>query len=531
MVFSAGLNVYRSVDDGNTWAPGALLPGYVGALVASAGSLLAGVPEGRVYRSDDLGATWRRLPGSVPSEYSPFALSESAAGLFVGTDRGLFVSHDAGATFELFDRELQGIFIRSVFATDSAVYVGTQQRGIVTYPLPRRFRRLVPVVHDVESGRALFTTELSLTNRSLAEAAVTFRYTASLGSGSGSVTDRIPAGRQTSIPDVLAYLRLRGLAIPAGGQQAGTLLLTFEGPSDSGAVSVLARTTTATSPPQPDGRAGLAYVGVDPDAARATDLEIFGLRESSSDRSNVAIYNPADEPVTFSLTVYSGDGSGASVPISPSATLPPWGWVQANGILRQAGFSDGWVEVKRVSATGGFGAYGVINDNATNDGSYIEATRPAATPLFGNVPVLVASPSFQSELVLANAGDEPAVLTLTYVDSRDVPPGPGGVPKPPLETSLTLPARTQRFVPNALDAFWPPSAPGWPAGRTGALRISTSGATPGRLSRAPELRPSPRPEGVTASSLRAPGPETKPRRGPASPDCGPTRTTARTWQP
>src|SRR5450631_3562358 len=89
--------------------------------------------------------------------------------------------------------------------------------------------RLVPIVLDVFSGTAHFTTELSLTNAEQSGVNVTLRYTASLGSGSGTVPVFLAAGRQLVIPDVLTYLRESGLPIPPGstGQQGGTLLVTF----------------------------------------------------------------------------------------------------------------------------------------------------------------------------------------------------------------------------------------------------------------------------------------------------------------
>lgn len=126
--------------------------------------------------------------------------------------------------------------------------------------------RLVPIVLDVFSGTAHFTTELSLTNAEPNAVSVALRYTASLGSGSGTVPVSLAAGQQFVIPDVLAYLRANGLAIPSGssGQQGGTLLVTFDGVSPRELISATARTTTATGAPQPVGSSGLAYRGLNP---------------------------------------------------------------------------------------------------------------------------------------------------------------------------------------------------------------------------------------------------------------------------
>lgn len=165
---------------------------------------------------------------------------------------------------------------------------------------------------------------------------LTLRYTASLGSGSGTVPVSLAAGRQLDIPDVLAYLRANGLAIPSGssGQQGGTLLVTFDGVSPRELISAAARTTTATGEPQPVGSAGLAYRGLKPaEQTSPGSPGIFGLRANATDRSNVAVYNSSPtESVDFSITAFSGSGEGPNVSASRSTfdcPLPSAGRVRA----------------------------------------------------------------------------------------------------------------------------------------------------------------------------------------------------------
>ena len=86
--------------------------------------------------------------------------------------------------------------------------------------------------------------------------------------------------------------------------------------------------------------------------------------------------------------------------------------------------TNGWVEVRRTSATGSFSAYGVINDNGTNDGSFVTPTAVERRPLFMNVPVLVETGAFLSELVLTNGSSKPGDFVLTYVEAL-ASPGPG----------------------------------------------------------------------------------------------------------
>lgn len=309
--------------------------------------------------------------------------------------------------------------------------------------------RLVPIVLDVFSGTAHFTTELSLTNAERNVVGVTLRYTASLGSGSGSVPDTLSAGRQLVIPDVLAYLRGKGLQIPAGtaGQQAGTLLVTFDGVSASELVSATARTTTATGGLQPVGSAGLAYRGLNPNEQLSAGIpRIFGLRANATDRSNIAVYNSSTTfPVDFNITAFSGSGDGQSKVLREALTVGPLGWAQVS--FGESGFSNGWAEVE----TGCFGAdgcpgraYGVINDNITNDGSYINPVSGDFTAGGEvNIPALVEAGAFRSELLLSNSSNHSQVFRLSYHESVN-PAGGSGV------VTLTLGPAEQRIIPNAI---------------------------------------------------------------------------------
>src|SRR5262249_26372537 len=143
---------------------------------------------------------------------------------------------------------------------------------------------------------------------------------------------------------------------------------------------------------------------------------VFGLRQNAADRSNVAVYNTSNNPVTVKVTAYNGDGSGASTVIAAGDTLAPWGWFQYTRILEGAGYANGWVTVERTSATGQFRIYGVINDNVTNDGSFVEPAGNPDAPAYSNVPVLVENGAFVSDLVFANADTTTALFNVTYVE-------------------------------------------------------------------------------------------------------------------
>lgn len=310
--------------------------------------------------------------------------------------------------------------------------------------------RLVPIVLDVYSGTAHFTTELSLTNAEPNAVDVTLRYTASLGSGTGSTGTSLSAGRQLVIPDILVYLRSKGLQIPAGtsGQQGGTLLVTFNGVSEKELISATARTTTATSDPQPVGSAGLAYRGLNPTEQLAPGIpRIFGLRANATDRSNVAVFNSSlTTTVSVKMEAFSGSGDRQSKVIREALSLPPLGWAQVS-FGGESGYSNGWMEVTG-PCLGADGcpvrAYGVINDNATNDGSFINPVSGDFTVgSFVNIPALVEAGLYRSELLLSNSADHTQLFRLTYKESVNAAGGFG-------TAAVTLGPAEQRIIPNAI---------------------------------------------------------------------------------
>jgi hypothetical protein len=368
--------------------------------------------------------------------------------------------------------------------TKRLLATGTGTSAVVSDPFEiTSVTRLLPVVLDVASGSAHFVTEMALTNTSPAAVPVSMLYTASLGSkeGSGTVADSLQPGEQRRIADVLSYLRGKGLAIPpsaAQPQQGGTLLVTFQaaGAADPRLFSATARTASLTTAPQPAGRAGLAYPGLLPGESVTTSATIFGLRSTGSDRTNVAVFNMSSDPVTLRITVFSGAGDGVSVVFRSGETLPPWGWLQygSREILDGTGIAQGWVTIERTSATGSFGAYAVVNDNETNDGSFVTPTEATAAANGVTVPVLVETSAFRSELTIANRSGSTATLTLSYVESNSPAFGPGGT------AVVQLAPFEEQIIPEAID--WLRShgvfvGPRDAAPYAGSLRISVAGTT------------------------------------------------------
>ncbi len=335
----------------------------------------------------------------------------------------------------------------------------------------------VPVV--LRSGGAAgsdYTSEMTLTNRGPQEATVSLRYVSSSGGGDGLLADaeRIGPGRQLRIPDVIAYLRGKGLPIAAEGS-LGTLSVTFEGlelPSDA---SVSVRTTT----PVPDGgRAGLAFPALPPSRLLTFPVALCGLRQGpTGDRSKVALQNSGgsgDGEITLRVTLFPGDGPDAGRPLgSALRTLASGAFVQLDVTTIAPSFAgrDGWATVERVSGSAPYFAYGVLNDQVTSDGSFV-----APVPLHGAgpspgvtlAPVVEAGP-FATDVTLTNLSGEGKRLLLTFASAN--------LPGPTVSVPLDLAAGTQASL-DGFVAWLRARVPGIGAGPfVGPLFVTEPGGT------------------------------------------------------
>ena len=167
----------------------------------------------------------------------------------------------------------------------------------------------VPVILSA-AGRSnsFFTSELTLTNRGDGEVKLDYTYTAHRGGGSGKTSDVLAPGIQKIETDALTYLRGLGIAIPETGNRIGTLRVETRLGSE---VEAVVRTTTVV----PEGRAGLAYLGVAEEEGFDEAVYLCGLRQNSRDRSNVAFQNMGAEEegaITLRTTVYSGEAADAT---------------------------------------------------------------------------------------------------------------------------------------------------------------------------------------------------------------------------
>ena len=276
----------------------------------------------------------------------------------------------------------------------------------------------IPVILS-SAGRndSFFTSEMTLTNRGEQDVSLDYTYTAERGGGSGTASEVLHAGRQRVKSDALGYLIGLGVPIPESGNRIGTLRVEVPLGSE---VEAVVRTTTVV----PDGRAGLAYLGVTEEEGFTEAVYLCGLRQNSRDRSNLAFQNmgaPEEGAITLRATVYSGEAADATARVLEDITLEPGGFHQYSPVLGVLESSDGdrqgYVKVERVEGEAPFYAYGVINDQANSDGSFVfPVTASSLEGKMGQtLPVIVETSEFRSELTVTNFSEEPRTLDFQFV--------------------------------------------------------------------------------------------------------------------
>ena len=137
----------------------------------------------------------------------------------------------------------------------------------------------------------------------------------------------------------------------------------------------------------------------------------------------------SDGSITVKITAFSGNPTDPSGKVVWEDTLGPGGFKQVGEVLKNAGKADpmfgGYVKVERVEGMAPFYAYGVINDNANSDGSFVFPVT--ATSLEGamgqTLPALVEAGAFTTELTLTNFSDQPksVMFSVTHekIDTAD----------------------------------------------------------------------------------------------------------------
>lgn len=244
---------------------------------------------------------------------------------------------------------------------------------------------VVPVVLDVYGDAGShYTTEVTIVNDGAIATPVDLVYRSAPGFGTvggvAQVTVDLAARQQVTIPDVLSYLRSRGMQIPDGtaAPQAGTLTVTFRWLTglDAPATVVLARTSTPGAASAGGGTFGLFYPAVAKGGGARTSALVPGLAQDEAVRSNLAVVNVgggSELPVTLEARLYDADtGAAAGGPLT--VRLAPGDWHQWSRVREAAGAPATTKRftavVRRTAGDDTFVAYGVLNDAVTSDGSY-----------------------------------------------------------------------------------------------------------------------------------------------------------------
>ena len=300
----------------------------------------------------------------------------------------------------------------------------------------------VPVIlSSAGRNQSFFTSELTLTNRGDEEVKLDYTYTAHIGGGSGKAQEVLAPGRQKIQTNAITYLRRLGVPIPDSGNRIGTLRVAVDLGSE---VEAVVRTTTMV----PDGRAGLAYLGIAEEEGFDEPAYLCGLRQNSQDRSNVAFQNmgtPEEGSITLRTTVYSGEAADASPRVLREVELDPGGFHQFSPVLGTV--ANGYVKVERVKGQAPFYAYGVINDQINSDGSFVFPVT--ASSLEGKtgqtLPVIVETSEFRSELTVTNFSEDPRTLDFEFVSDQIRASGKTA------SFSMTLEAGEQMIVPEVVE--------------------------------------------------------------------------------
>lgn len=248
-------------------------------------------------------------------------------------------------------------------------------------------RLVVPVVLDLYGlGGLHYTTELTLANDSAFATPVDLVYQPAPGFGTAGgvpvVTLALAAGAQTTIPDVIEYLRTNGVNIPdpaVAGSQAGTLTVTFRDLTNLNAPRTIALARTSTPNPNKTrgGSYGLFYPAAAKGGGARTSAVVPALIQDASTRSNLAVVHlggGSESALTLSVQLHdAATGAAAGSPLS--ITLQPGDWYQWSRVLELAGAmavtTKAVAVVTRVSGDDTWLVYGVLNDAKSSDGSYV----------------------------------------------------------------------------------------------------------------------------------------------------------------
>ncbi|MCE7958323.1 MAG: hypothetical protein DYH06_10370 [Acidobacteria bacterium ACB2] len=293
-----------------------------------------------------------------------------------------------------------------VFTTYSTPIDNKSGDGSWVFPVPgddasSTSALVVPVLLEVpgDAGKFRFLSDLTLTAPS-GTLGLKADYFWQSGGGPATIAREVSGqtilGRSTQVGQaptgVVQLFREQGSGNRPGGGTVVGMALVRRADEAAFAANQLAAGAKVDGPATGDpdgalyGRFGIFLPALRVESLQGlSELTIAGLRNDADVRSNLALYNPAGDPVDLRIDLYSSDAPGVRRGISSescgkvvdgSLRLAGRSFCQVNGVLTSAGepsIRSGYAIIARTGtdATQPFGAYGVINDNPTNDGAYL----------------------------------------------------------------------------------------------------------------------------------------------------------------
>ncbi len=398
------------------------------------------------------------LPGGLTASFGPSKVDDATTGI-VSRAANTFLTLTAAASAAPGTYRIDATATSGGVSRRVALFVTV---GSVAAAPPSGPGVQAPVVLDVfGAGGSHYTSDLVAVNRGAADVTLLLRFAQTPAPSSpGPVIARsLGAGRQFAVTDVVAFLGANGYALPSdASSKLGTLFATFVGATDPLTIYVGSRTSTPNPNAGVGGSFGTFSAAVTVGAASSSDAWIYGLRENTGYRSNLALVHApgaatgaTSGPVEVEVQLYDGDSGGqAGAPLKH--TLQPGEFFQYDRILdnTSTGVTNGYARVRLTSGIDRFIAYGIVNDGPSTGGGTSDGSFLSANATEGLVPIILdvpGPPHFTTDLTLTNATSSPVTATLTYTAATVFNSnGEGSGTK-----SITLGKLEQLVVPNAID--------------------------------------------------------------------------------
>ena len=307
----------------------------------------------------------------------------------------------------------------AVDTTEGLYLTSTEQPITVTNSTPR-----TPLAWMLPSsaraagvGGAFYTTDLTIANTGILDAAVTLKFLGHDVDGSSGLEKSIVVGAGKSVT------------------QADVLNSVFGLESGYGAVLMKSNyanliLTSQTSTPRGGGTYGQSFSGMPITGSHRAypSGEIGEIRENAAFRCNLVLANPVNSQRFFTVALLDPEGN---VLASKQYIVPPQGMTQVNRVVRDLGITTD-VTGARLSITssdhGFFIAYASLIDNVTNDPrTLMMQANPAASsyvnPSIGTTWILPSSAHaagtngafYTTDLMIENAGIVTTLGTLRFL--------------------------------------------------------------------------------------------------------------------